>query len=417
VDDWGIRLAASRRFRENKAKTAYPAEQLIDLFQEREKSGVLDAPTGVKARKPATHLPVLFKYLFSDRDPLVQNGKLVVDRPTFKRQFSALTCNLFDDWKPEDYTNLLVAGGAVLACVLPVEQGYQHLMPPLTAQKWFQHDFMPLRRSSKDKRTFQEFIQDCRCPSGKKFKTGPVASTSKASHLLPHVFLLTGDIDIFVYGLDQTKANARLVQVMVRLKERIRETVGDSVDAVFIKSDNTVTLESGSPRRKIQIITRLYESKEEILNEFDIDCICVGFDGKDVLATGRALKAISTRINTVDLSIRGENDENRLLKYAERGFAIAVPGLDVSKLDRDHTKLKRRTVNYRGEPEDAYESESWEFWAQSRNLLRLCLGEYIAQTERYIETPFPGRMHGRSRNGNDYSIESWSIRTNSVEDN
>ena len=47
---------------------------------------------------------------------------------------------------------------------------------------------------------------------------------------------------------------------------------------------------------------------------FDIDCCAVGWDGYDVLMTDRCVKAVSTRTNTINLDIRGEAYENRLLK-------------------------------------------------------------------------------------------------------
>jgi len=83
---------------------------------------------------------------------------------------------------------------------------------------------------------------------------------------------------------------------------------------VFIKTENTVTMSSGKPRRSIQIINRLYASTDDILNGFDIDCCCIGFDGRNVLSVARGIEAISSKINTINLAIRGNAYENRLLK-------------------------------------------------------------------------------------------------------
>jgi hypothetical protein len=84
----------------------------------------------------------------------------------------------------------------------------------------------------------------------------------------------------------------------------------------------------------MQIITRLYPSPASVINSFDIDCCCVGYDGSSVIANSRSLEALALRINTVDLTIRSNTTENRLLKYAERGFAINVPNLDRRKVDK-----------------------------------------------------------------------------------
>jgi hypothetical protein len=46
---------------------------------------------------------------------------------------------------------------------------------------------------------------------------------------------------------------------------------------VYIKTPNTITLDAGRHFRKVQIITRLYASKADILNTFDIDCCGFGY--------------------------------------------------------------------------------------------------------------------------------------------
>ena len=100
------------------------------------------------------------------------------------------------------------------------------------------------------------------------------------------------------------------------------------------------TVGSGVVGRAFQVILRLYESKSAILNGFDIDCCCCGFDGTDALITQRCVAAMSTKVNLVNLQIRGECYECRLLKYVERGFSIGVPLLDNSKRDREHLAFK-----------------------------------------------------------------------------
>ena len=48
------------------------------------------------------------------------------------------------------------------------------------------------------------------------------------------------------------------------------------------------------------------------------------YDGHQALCTARGLRAAITRCNAVDLQRRSVTYESRLLKYAMRGFAIAV---------------------------------------------------------------------------------------------
>jgi len=44
---------------------------------------------------------------------------------------------------------------------------------------------------------------------------------------------------------------------------------------------------------------------------------------------------VNQKVNIVNLELRGAAYENRLTKYATRGFAVGVPGLDVSDLIDD----------------------------------------------------------------------------------
>ena len=164
-------------------------------------------------------------------------------------------------------------------------------------------------------------------------------------------------------------------------------------DVCFVKTPNTVTVGCGLIGRTFQVILRLYESKADVLNGFDIDCCCVGYDGTQALITPRCITALRTRINTVNLEIRGESYECRLLKYVERGFAIGIPLLDASRIDREHLTLKMKKHEW-------YDGESltggdWAKWGESEGLERLLMAISIArQSGGVIERAFPGRQRG-----------------------
>lgn len=85
--------------------------------------------------------------------------------------------------------------------------------------------------------------------------------------------------------------------------------------------------------RHIQIILRLYKSKSEILTHFDVDCCCFGYDGNKVYGSPRAVTALLTQSNTVDLTRRSPSYEYRLAKYALRGFEIYWDKLDRDRID------------------------------------------------------------------------------------
>ena len=83
----------------------------------------------------------------------------------------------------------------------------------------------------------------------------------------------------------------------------------------------------------MQIVLRLYKNISEILTGFDVDCACVAYDGSQVWATPRAITALVTQTNTIDLSRRSPSYESRLAKYRHRGFEVYWRDLDRSKID------------------------------------------------------------------------------------
>lgn len=82
------------------------------------------------------------------------------------------------------------------------------------------------------------------------------------------------------------------------------------------------------PTRHVQIILCLYISISEILTGFDVDALCVAFDGSRVLITPRGLVAFITQINDVNLSRRSPFYEICLAKYRLWGFEIYWLGLE-----------------------------------------------------------------------------------------
>ena len=94
------------------------------------------------------------------------------------------------------------------------------------------------------------------------------------------------------------------------------------------------------------MILRLHVEKEDIVEAFDVDCCGVLYDGSDVLATPRAIAALSTRTNIVDYSRRSWSYEARLIKYARRGFSIGAP-----KLRRGEVELRDSSPRTRSRSE------------------------------------------------------------------
>lgn len=137
------------------------------------------------------------------------------------------------------------------------------------------------------------------------------------------------DIDLFIYGLDSEEAANQKLREIYEIVVKNSKSRGD-----VIRSQNAVTILNAFPYRHTQVILRLYRSPAEILLGFDVDACTVGFDGTNVYATERFKRAITKRYNLVDLSRRSATYEQRLDKYSRRGFAVAVPDLDKSKVNQ-----------------------------------------------------------------------------------
>lgn len=151
-----------------------------------------------------------------------------------------------------------------------------------------------------------------------------VAGGAVLNSVLPHDLWTASDVDLFVYGLDAEAASAKAKQVWLLLEELYRTPMHA---AVLTRTLHAVNINGKGAKRKVQIITRLHASPAEVLASFDLDCCCVGFDGTRVVHLPRWARAISQRANVVDATHQSDNYEMRLLKYAYRGFAVAVPQL------------------------------------------------------------------------------------------
>eukprot|EP01113_Clastostelium_recurvatum_P045547 TRINITY_DN7836_c0_g1_i1.p1 TRINITY_DN7836_c0_g1~~TRINITY_DN7836_c0_g1_i1.p1 ORF type:complete len:668 (+),score=164.58 TRINITY_DN7836_c0_g1_i1:112-2004(+) len=142
-----------------------------------------------------------------------------------------------------------------------------------------------------------------------------------------HAFAFrASDIDIFIYGLTIEEANRKLVDIFNQIQKHTPSPL------VAFRTAHCITLVSAFPYRHIQLILRLYQSPAEILAGFDVDCCSVGFDGLRVWSTSRAARSLKLQYNLVDLSRRSPSYEHRLFKYSRRGFSVAVPGFNRARV-------------------------------------------------------------------------------------
>ncbi|EIW81880.1 ankyrin [Coniophora puteana RWD-64-598 SS2] len=207
----------------------------------------------------------------------------------FKANFNVFTENslsLITDW-----SNIVVAGGSILACLSPLPD--EAAQTRRTLRKWFHAEATP-----------------------------------------------TSDIDMFLYGLTPTEAEKKI--------DYIYRMVRDAIpwDVTCVRTKHTVSIHSQYPYRAIQIVLRLYQSPAEILAGFDIDAPCCLYDGNKVWVNPRSLIALMRQCNTVDMTRRSPSYEVRLAKYAARGFEVYIPSL--RRADIDPTIFERSIARVAG---------------------------------------------------------------------
>jgi hypothetical protein len=192
----------------------------------------------------------------------------VATQEEFLSHWNSFTQHVFpQDW---DWSNIVCAGGAVLACIHPLVSLRND---PIAQKKYFSSD-----------------------------------SPWKSS-----------DIDLFLYGLDSVEAASAKVNSILALFQH----------HFFVRTEHCVTIiPFAKGGRRIQIIFRLYKSPAEVLMGFDLDCCCVCFDGNHTWGLPRAFRALKHRMNVIDPSRQSKSYINRLVKYVKRGFSVGVPGMD-----------------------------------------------------------------------------------------
>ncbi|KAF7983241.1 hypothetical protein HWV62_22850 [Athelia sp. TMB] len=162
----------------------------------------------------------------------------------------------------------------------------------------------------------------------------------KTRHYLQHGVFANSDVDLFIWGLTVPEAEAKVIAVAkavrdatpvkticVRTRHAISIICGLPVAYLPYELNNVLRYSAEHPYRTVQIVLRIYSSPAEVILSFDVDSAGVAFDGEKVLITPRAIVAIKTQINKVDMSRRSPSYEYRLAKYHPRGFEVLVEDL------------------------------------------------------------------------------------------
>jgi hypothetical protein len=186
------------------------------------------------------------------------------------------------------------------------------------------------------------------------------------------------DIDMFIYGLNEESANTKVEQIIQKLfnlyceelieidnklmqkkidaykkdnkgtEKEIENEIATIVKSFKEKQYNPIFSMFRSPgaikinlnRKQYQIIFRLYGSVDQILHGFDLGSSAVGFNSNGICFTTLSRFCYTYNCNIVDPSHRSPSYESRLVKYFNRGFAIILPELDMSKLRTKYFKYR-----------------------------------------------------------------------------
>lgn len=133
----------------------------------------------------------------------------------------------------------------------------------------------------------------------------------------------SADVDLFIWGLDQKQAEAKIRDIHDWLVQKRR--LSDHPEPRILRTDRALTILSQWPQPHIQIILRLYRIPAEIPIGFDIDCCAAMFDGERVRVEERLIRSLVYGYNRADPTRLSPQYESRLRKYARRGLSVHVP--------------------------------------------------------------------------------------------
>lgn len=225
--------------------------------------------------------------LYDKSEPKMPKSPLFVDKDEFKLNFDLFTNDLFKDL---DMSNLFILGGAINACLLPIPE--------------------------EDKETVlsrRNYLHN------KRFKGS--------------------DIDLYIYGLNEKEATQKLISICHYFEDKI-----PMCEIKYIRTCYTVTIVTRFPYRHIQIVNKLYKNINEILLGVDVDCSCVGYDGKDVYTSCKGFNSLISRCNVFNFTNPSASIRGRYIKYSQRGFSVYVPGVNKSKINPEIYTLPNEEV-------------------------------------------------------------------------
>lgn len=134
------------------------------------------------------------------------------------------------------------------------------------------------------------------------------------------------DIDLFAI---QDCAEDTVLKTVSAIERSVARITGGR-ETVTLRTKNTITVVGGWPFPNVQVVCKTVRSIQELVVHSDIDCTAIAFDGARVLASQRALRAISSGYNFIPKQIviarnlQSSRSLARFGKYLRRGFGLLV---------------------------------------------------------------------------------------------
>lgn len=176
-----------------------------------------------------------------------------------------------------------------------------------------------------------------------------IAGGSIAAAVLPHTRALT---DTTAFGTDSPprtppgNATASDIDIVFFNNMSRSEVVANVARLCTLIPGNTVAgvmcssfkldVVRPPPFCNISFLLNVGSTLESILCGFDLDACQVAFDGRQVLGTPRALAALSTRTCVLHRTCDPRSFD-RVMKYVERGYTMAVPRCLSNGMDHNAT--------------------------------------------------------------------------------
>ena len=114
---------------------------------------------------------------------------------------------------------------------------------------------------------------------------------------------LSSDVDIFIYGLTAERANRKLLHIFSIFQHNLHKVMPGCKPFV-IRRPRAISFLAKYPLCRIQIILTLARSPKEILSDFDLDVCAMGYDGKQVWMMPSAVRALESEFKSAVLSWR-----------------------------------------------------------------------------------------------------------------